>query len=170
MDRSREPDQAPVVLRPKKRTELAALALSLVFVVAGALLGADGSLLGWLGVVFFGLCAIVFAVTLLPGAAYLRLEHSGFVVCSLFRADRLRHWDEVQGFRAYDLPGGVRHVGFDFAPGAQPTGSELAKRLARVEGALPNTYGMRAEDLAGLMNRWREECLRPTGAGRARSA
>jgi hypothetical protein len=170
MDRSLEPDQAPVVLRPRKRTELAGLALSLVFVALGVLLGADGSLVGWLTVGFFGLCAIVFAVTLLPGAAYLRLERSGFVVCSLFRPDRLRRWDEVQGFRAYDLPGGVRHVGFDFAPGAQPTGSELAKRLTRVEGALPSTYGLRAEDLAGLLNRWREQCLRPTEAGPIRSA
>ena len=170
MARSLEPDRAPVVLRPKKRSELTRLALSLVFVAVGALLGVSGSLLGWLAVAFFGLCAIVFAVTLLPGAAYLRLERSGFAVCSLLRSDRLWRWDEVQGFRTYDLPGGVRHVGFDFAPGAQPTGSELAKRLARVEGALPSTYGLPAEDLAGLMNRWREQCLQPTEAGSARSA
>jgi hypothetical protein len=76
----------------------------------------------------------------------------------------------VTGFRVYDLPGGTRQVGFDFAPGAEPAGSRLASRLTGVQGALPNTYGLKAEELADLMNRWREEHASGRGPSRATPA
>jgi hypothetical protein len=69
--------------------------------------------------------------------------------------DRVRRWDEVTGFSVYSTAGGAQ-VGFDFAPGAEPRGSGIAGRLAGVEGGLPNTYGLKAEALADLLNLWRE--------------
>jgi hypothetical protein len=164
------PARARVVLRPKKRKEALLVVLCLVLAFISALAGASGSFIGWLGFAFFALAAVVIAVNLVPGASYLRLEPSGFLVCSLFRADRLWGWDEVTGFRVYDLPGGTRQVGFDFAPGAEPAGSRLASRLAGVQGALPNTYGLKAEELADLMNRWREEHASGRGPSRATPA
>jgi hypothetical protein len=150
-----QPGRAPVVLRPSKRKELALLAVSLGFAVLGAFAAASGEAIGWAALVFFGLCAVVAVVTLLPGASYLRLEPEGFVMCSLYRADRLRRWDEVTGFHVYSTPGGAQ-VGFDFSPGARPPGSGLARGLAGVDGGLPNTYGLKAEELAELLSLWRE--------------
>jgi hypothetical protein len=152
-----DPSETPVVLRPRRRREALLVALSVVLAFISALAGASGSVIGWVGFFFFALAAVVIAVNLLPRASYLRLERSGFLVGSLFRADRLWRWNEVTGFRVYDLPGGTRQVGFDFAPGAEPAGSRLASRLAGVQGALPNSYGFKAEELADLMNRWQEE-------------
>jgi hypothetical protein len=156
------PERAPVVLRPSKGRELGLLAVSLGFVVLGGFAAASGEAIGWAGLVFFGLCAVVAIVTLLPGAAYLRLEREGFVMCSLYRADRVRRWDEVTAFHVYSTPGGAQ-VGFDFAAGAEPPGSGIARTLAGVDGGLPNTYGLKAEELAELLNLWRE-----TFAGSAR--
>jgi hypothetical protein len=153
------PGRKPVVLRPGKRKELVLLAVSLGFAVLGGFAAASGEAIGWAALVFFGLCAAVAVVTLLPGAAYLRLEREGFVMCSLYRADRLRRWDEVTAFHVHSTPGGAQ-VGFDFAPGAEPAGSGIARALAGVEGGLPSTYGLKAEELAELMNLWRETCSR----------
>jgi hypothetical protein len=149
------PDRAPVVLRPSKRKQLGLMALSVALAFSGALAGASGEAVGWAATAFFGLCAIVAGVTLLPGASYLRLEREGFVTCSLFRAGGLQQWDEVTGFRVYSTPGGAGHVGFDFSPDAQPRGSQIARRLAGVGGAVPDTYGLRPEELAELLNLWR---------------
>ena len=117
------PDRAPVTLYPQRRRTIVLALVSAVFVVVGALAAADGAAIGWAAVGFFGLCLLVFLALLLPGAAFLRLDHEGFTICSLFRPGRVR-W--------------------------------RARSLSGVDGGLPDTYGLEAEELAGLLNVWRD--------------
>ena len=84
--------------------------------------------------------------------ACLRLTAQGFAMID--RHSTLAfHWDEVQGFRA----AGRRLVVFDFV---RQEGAMAARHVARFlaggEGALPDTYGMTAVDLARVLNEWRE--------------
>ena len=76
---------------------------SLVFVAAGLWMLRDHPVSGYLGITFFGMCAIVFCVNLLPNSSYLRLAREGFTVCSMFRS-RSIEWRQVGTF-------GVTHIG-----------------------------------------------------------
>jgi hypothetical protein len=53
----------------------------------------------WSALIFFGSCAIISAVMLLPGAGDLRLDHHGFEATKLFRHFRTR-WQDVGEFKA----------------------------------------------------------------------
>jgi hypothetical protein len=148
------PDRAPVTLYPQRRRTIVLAVVSAVFVVVGALAAADGAAIGWAAVGFFGLCLLVFLALLLPGAAYLRLDQEGFTICSLFRPGRVR-WGDARSFRSYAVPGGT-FVGFDLAGASAPLGRLVARSLSGVDGGLPDTYGLEAEELAGLLNVWRD--------------
>lgn len=150
------PNLERCVLRPSRRRTAGLVALCLLFVALGsALIAAGNGLVGGIAVLFFGLGAAVLGTNLLPGAAELRLDREGLEVRSLFRSRRFR-WSDVHGFRPVTIPPAHSAVvGFDFSPGARPAGASLASSLAGVEGALPNTYGLSAAELATLLEQWR---------------
>ncbi len=144
------------VLRPSRRKWLLELIASGLFVAGGWWMILDGSWKGWLGVVFFGLCAIASAVVLLSGSPYLRITPDGFTVCSLFRSCTCR-WNDVERFQV--ARGGCnRMVAFNFVADfdGYSTGRKIAAWLAGYEGALPDTYGMSCGELAALLNRYKE--------------
>jgi hypothetical protein len=68
----------PVTLYPSRRKWLLVMAGCLLFAVAGIGEAYNGDAKGWLGVVFFGLGAIVPGLMLLHGAASLTLDADGF--------------------------------------------------------------------------------------------
>jgi hypothetical protein len=155
-------DVNELTLTPSPRKWLLLLVGSLVF-FAGGVLNLDRGpvvrVVGWSTVVFFGLCAAVALLVLVPGSAYLRLTPHGFDQRTLFRTHR-QSWQDVERFIAYaSPPSRVRLVGFVLAPGVTVRDGE-AREWARenlgVDGALPDTYGMSADELAALMNQWLE--------------
>jgi hypothetical protein len=102
---------------------------------------------------FFLLLAVFLA---LPNSAYLELTAEGFRVKNLFRATLYRWGDVTGAFAAIDS--GLRGlVCFNFRPDfpLPPRARKLAHKLAGYDGALPNTYGMSARDLAALLNEWK---------------
>lgn len=143
----------PFALAPNRWKYAALLLLSLGFVAIGVfLLGRDSALVAWGCIGFFGLGAIVFALSLLPGANGLSLDENGFVVRSLFRSHRTE-WKDVAGFRPVRI-GARRMVGFDFLPGSGP-GPRLRRAniaVAGVEAALPDGYGMSVDRLSALLD------------------
>ena len=143
------------ILRPGPWKQGLALLVSLVFVTSGVLL-MDGSWEGWLATGFFGLCSVTLVVTMLPGASYLRLHQDGFEMRTLFRATHFK-WSDIGniGVTSVNLN---RMVAFDFAEHyrGQHRGRAVARGLTGWEGALPNTYGMSARDLAALMTAYRD--------------
>lgn len=145
----------PVVLVPSRRKWLLVLGGGLAFVAGGLWVMHDHSLLGWQAIVFFGIAALVGAIMLLPGAGGLRLDSDGFEMTSLFRRHRSR-WTEVSEFEVVRVPPSLQKmVVFD---DARTKDSALAKANRSLTGrtsGLPDSYGLRHEDLAAIMNEWR---------------
>ena len=115
-----------------------------MFTAAGVLVffAAPGGRVGG-AVVFslFGFCAAIGAVQLVVGST-LVLTPEGFTV-NAFGRRVLRRWDSVGPF--YVIRPNVVLLMVEFSP---PAGFGM--------GALPDTYGMKASDLAGRRNEWRE--------------
>lgn len=150
------------VLWPSRFKWLLVLAVSLTFVVVGLLalfgprpVGPEDAWAMWLCVGFFGLGAGASLLQFLPQSSFLRLHADGFTVRTLYREATYR-WEDVDPFGVV----AIRHnrmVGFNYVPHF-----DRAKRLRRAvaalagfEGALPDTYGLKAEELADLMNEYK---------------
>lgn len=117
----------------------------------------DGRPGAWAVTAFFGACALLALLMLLPRATYLEVREDGFAYRHLFRGKSYA-WSEVGPFSTASLGSGSMVV-FDRL-GATPT--RLARASAALAGAnhgLPDTYGLDAGELALLMNRTRERAL-----------
>lgn len=143
------------VLRPSRLKTVGWFAACTVFAAIGVLMISAGQLVGLLTAGFFGLGVIVFGALLLPNSAYLRLGPDGFTVCSLFRAHSYR-WSDVGPF-SVDRVGLNRMVVFNYSDDyrGSPRLRRVAAAMAGYEGALPDSYGMKLEDLADLLNEYR---------------
>ena len=115
----------------------------------------DGETAGWLPFIFFGLGILVSIVMMLPGASYIRLYAEGCEVCSLFKKRRVR-WGDI-GPLSVSTISKNKMVVFDYSPNYTDhvSSRQLAKNMTGFEGALHDTFGMSAEELAGVMNEWR---------------
>lgn len=140
-----------LILRPRKLSLLLYLLGCLAFTAIGVFMINAGRMGGWLPTIFFGLGVIVFIVMMLPGSSYLELTGEGFTVCSLYRRSFTR-WSDVDSFFVGRIQGKV--VMFNFAPTytRQQTARRVSVAIAGGEGALPDTYGRSAEELAQMMN------------------
>ena len=157
----------PVTLRVSRLKMLGLLAGSLAFVVGSIFLivfvkGDPETLVaGIAGVLFFGACAVIGAVMLLPGAGSLTLDVQGFEVCSFFRRNRIA-WPQASRFTvaALSLPddNNKRMVGYD-DDRLQGFGAEFSRDAIGRNAALPDTYRLSLEELARLMTEWRERAL-----------
>ena len=150
----------PMKLLPSRLKMLRMLAIAAAFVAIGVLMREKEPVLGVLVSTFFGVGTVVLLTQLSRKAAYLELSQDGFTFSTLFKTRRFA-WSDVAGFRVVAMRG-HRMVGWDFTPGyaGQASGRRLASRLVGVEGALPDTYGRRAEDLAELMNELKARAAR----------
>ena len=151
----------PILLRPKPTKWLVIALGSLAFVLIGVWMVRSHEMLGWLGIVFFGLCLLVSLVCMLPNASYLRLTPDGFTMCSLFRAHTTR-WEDVTGFgvgRVFTN----KMVMFNYVQSYQrsPKLRSLNTGLTGFEAAIPDTYGLTHEELAALLNRYKASAARP---------
>lgn len=146
--------ELPLTFYPKRTQAILLLLVSSAFVAAGIFIVVEGDWKGLICAGFFGLCALVGAVQLLPGSAFLKLTSEGLEYASLFRNHRIP-WTAITEIgvchiRASGLV--VRKmVGFNFDPAFTVGARALSQSLSGFEGALPDTYGMKAEDLAKLL-------------------
>lgn len=132
-----------LTLRPSRGKTLLLLAIAVGFLIAGTLIIRSGeAAAGWFVTAVFGLTGAAFVVHLLPGASYLRLTRQGLYCRSLYRRPWFLEWAKVTEFRV--ATAGYRNlVFFEDARSGNPR-------------MLPDTYGMKADALAELLNRWRE--------------
>jgi hypothetical protein len=152
-----------LLLRPSRKRWLLLLVLCLAFTAGGVMAAARGEIVGWLGLIFFGLCSVVAVILLLPNSAYLRLTRDDFEVRSLFRSHRVR-WTDVKAFR----PGRIGFnamVLYDFAPSyaASRRMRAISSAIGGAEGAVPDSYGLSVPDLARLLEEWRVRASHATG-------
>jgi hypothetical protein len=146
-----------IVLRPSKKRAALNLFVCLGFVIVGAILARhEARIIGWLSVLFFGLCTAVFVLQFLPNASYLRIRRDGFRFCSLFRQSPLILWRDVSDFRVARVPPtGHRIVVFDWQAAPNRNVRRINRHLVDASDGLPDSYGLRPEELADLLNAWR---------------
>ena len=158
----------PVTLSASRAKFLLVLLTSLPFAAGGYWLASRGDPKGWLLLVFSGLCSVLAALQLLPGSNTLTLDGAGFEVKAWSLRRRTR-WRDVTGFEARPVPQAPIQRVFYFNTNLRT--SMLAKINVMTLGsnaALPDTYGLAANDLARLMTVWqdRAQCTFGTTAER----
>lgn len=154
----------PATLRPSRKRTVVLLLVSTLFLLAGVGMIRDGKPTGYFVAGVFALCWVAFALQLHPKASYLHLAPEGFTFCSLFRAHTVR-WDDVREFGVVSISFN-RMVTWNFTPEYRATkpGRALSKSLSGYEAALPDTYGLKAQELAELMEELRRRYSRqPVG-------
>jgi hypothetical protein len=149
----------PVTRYPSRKKWLFVLATSVLFSVGGTLMIRQGDAMGWAVLIFFGLGVVIATAAMLPGAGSLTLDHDGFEVTSLFRRHQTR-WQDSAGFQAARLPPAPQKwVVYDDLRQSTKSIAKFNVGLAGRNAALPDTYGLSADDLAQLMAQWRERAL-----------
>jgi hypothetical protein len=108
---------------------------------------------------FFALCGLIAVPQMIGVGSSLSLDQEGFTCRTLFRSFR-RRWVDCTDFAP-------TRVGFNMMVGFSTTSDEaqyprlaaVARGLTGTAGALPDTYGVSADDLADTMNRFRDRAL-----------
>jgi hypothetical protein len=143
------------ILSASRTKWLAILLICAAYVAMGLLILPKQPSVAW-AIAFFGLCGLSAFVTLLPGSTYLRLTREGYEQRALFRTWK-QSWQQIERFQAYRKPTSWRrYVGIIYDPSykGRRRARRLNRSLAGVDDALPNTYGLSADELANLMNEW----------------
>ncbi|MHC4742125.1 MAG: hypothetical protein ACYS8Z_09450 [Planctomycetota bacterium] len=148
-----------VILRPKKSRLLLLMLVSAVFVAGGIWMGRDGSWIGYVCAGFFTLGILVSIVELFWGT-HVTLDRTGLAICAPVRKSHYA-WDDIEEFLVVEIKqAGLpvhKMVGFNFVETYDRSrrSRAVAKAIGGCEGALPDTFGYRPEQLAALLN----ECL-----------
>lgn len=155
----------PIRLYPSREKWAMLAAGSLPFAIVGGILILDGSahmLWGWIATVFFGICLLVSAIRLLPGAAALTLDIGGFEEHTLFFQRTRAQWRNVTDIKADAAPAARSNMKLVWFNDPEWKGNWLRGQEAALPGCnagLADTYGLSAEELADLMIRWQQRAL-----------
>jgi hypothetical protein len=146
----RELSILPIRLKTSRTKHVLLLMVSIVFFTIGVWMIRSGESMGYLCAFFFGFGIPVFSINMHPCASYLRLDESGFIFCSLFRAHAVR-WADIEHFGIVNIRM-HRMVAWNFRPG-RASGSlrAMSQALSGFDAALPDTYGMTAPALVELL-------------------
>ncbi len=109
-------------------------------------------------IAFFAVGAAASFMMLLPGSAYLLLTPGGFTARTIFKSRTFR-WAEIEAFDVMAFRG-AKLVVFTFSPQGklrvvESRWRKLNQAIGGGDDNLPDTYGMSAEALAALMNKWK---------------
>lgn len=131
---------------------------SLAFVAGGLLMVRERSAGagGWLALLFFGACAVVFVIMLIRPLT-LTLDANGFMVSGgLVRSPRKVLWRDMQGFHIYRLPRGGKMIGYYLEPSARKdTAMAKITRSFGGDGALPEGWPGSPEKMVEDLNAYR---------------
>lgn len=158
-DADGEPLPDSMTLKPDRLRWLGVFAISTGFVAIAVWLGPGDPLLFYGAGGFFLLCALIAAPLMLGVGSSLTLDREGFTCRTLFRSFR-RKWTECSAF--YPVSVGIRkNVGFSTQQdeAAHPNLAAANRAMIGASGMLPDNYGLSADDLADLMNRYRGRAI-----------
>jgi hypothetical protein len=130
------------------------LLVSLGFTVGGVLMLRGGRQDGWFVAIVFGASTLV-AVGLVVLRGSLTIGDDGLTVTNLGRSNTWR-WSDIAGFGVMQIsshPFARKSVGMRLIPKRQTVATRFAAGLSGYDGALPDTYGLKAEDLVALLER-----------------
>jgi len=158
---SRNEPTLPFTLRPGKRGVLVLLFASLAFVGLGIAIVAHGDPRGWYAGFF--LVGVVTAIAQLhPEAVFLEISREGIRFRNLFQTTYIE-WRTIEGFGVVDLRSGKggrkRGVAISLLPEFRKQGKmqQLTRDFIGFDSVLPDTYGLKPQDLAALLNSYVEE-------------
>jgi hypothetical protein len=157
----------PVSLHGDRRKWGMMLAIALLFVVASGFILYQPDTPSWMravawsGIAFFGSGSLLSAVILLlPRSSELTLDREGFTMGVLFRRKRFS-WRQASDFSLYARADSAGHKMVVYDDTAfTGTLAELNRKLSGRNSGLADTYGLSAEDLAELLNAWRDRAMR----------
>lgn len=151
-----------MILKPSKLKWAVVLLVSLTFVLLALFVipPDEDQMMRWLAVGFFGL-GVVASIPGLLGVGGLELDREGFTISAMGRKSR-RTWRECSEFSILDMRGGP-FVGFSSKTDEANPASGISRGLVGETGMLPDKYGLKAKDLAILMNRFRARALETAG-------
>ncbi len=153
----------PVTLYTSRRKWLFVFAVCALFSAGGFAMIQDQATGGWYVLVVFGIGAAIAATIMFPGAGRLELDADGFACTSLFRRHRVS-WRDASNFAAVKVPpANITLVGFDDVAVAHRPIAAINVKLVGRNSALPDTFGLAADDLVRLMAEWRERALAQSG-------
>ena len=141
-------NRSPPYRLETSRLRMAILVLGASAFVACSALGVrDEPYVAYASAAFFGLCALIGLVNLLPGSSYLEIRSDCFVFCSMFRSRTVK-WEHVREFSTYRI-GRTERVGWKYAAGHGHFKrlSQINNSLAGVDAGLPDNYGLKAPEL-----------------------
>ena len=154
-----------IVLKSSPIKWIGFLLLFILFVFGGVLMLKDGEnpLMAWLCIGFFGLGIPVSLMQIFkPGT--LTLNADGFEQRMMGRVTASR-WDEVSGFGIYKIRRGFfttnTFVSFSRLEDEGKALAGVARALSGGTAQLGDTFGMKAQKLADLMNEFRNRALSP---------
>ena len=147
-----------IVLRPRRWLWAVLLAFVAAFTVAFVLWFIDTPhVVPAALALFFGAIAVLCVLQFFPRWAHLRIAPDGLVLRHTMRTTRWE-WNDIEHFVPYEIHhqySSTKLVGFDrrdLTPARQSFFQTLARGMTGVDGSLPDTYGMRHEELAELLN------------------
>ncbi len=160
-------------LKPSKLKWFAVFLTGALFAATGVWMVRDGDAMGWLAGGFFGLVALVALPMLLGVGSYLKLGPEGFEQ-SLMGRKLFCRWDEVSEIGDWKMKQGLFsvHSGVTFDRASDKDTALIAFNRSVSGGStgLGDTFGMKAADLAALMNAFRNRALDPVAVRLNRTA
>lgn len=145
-------NSSTLTLYPSKIKTFLFLIVSIALTAIGVGMVNHNEHMAWLVLLLSFMSAIAFAITLLPNSSYLHISDQGFEMRSLYRSGFIK-WDEVEQFESKYI-GIKKMVTFCYSQ-KYPKFKivrNMVKTITNTEGALPDTYGKSAEELAKLLN------------------
>jgi hypothetical protein len=149
----------PVTLYPSRTKWLLVFSCGAAFTAGGIAMVVTGEPRGWFVLIFFGLVTLVALAAMLPGAGSLLLDREGFVVTSMFKPSLVR-WRDANGFVSGRLgPAPQKFVLYDYSKTRGKIVADVTASLVGRSATLPDTYRLSADDLARLMQSWRNRAV-----------
>ena len=149
-----------LVLKPGRAKWLGVFAICVSFVAIAVWLGPSEDPMLYYGAGgFFLVCALVALPQMIGVGASLALDRMGFTCRTLFKSFR-REWTDCSSFAPARV-GLNTMVAFETRQdlASHPKMSELNRQVVGAAGALPDTFGLSADELAELMNAFRDRAL-----------
>lgn len=158
-DADGDPLPERIELKPGRLKWLGIFAICAGFVAIAAFVGPGEPVVFWGSGGFFLVCAVIAATQMIGVGARLVLDLEGFTCTTLFKSFR-RTWAECSAFYPVRV-GGNMMVGFASATDMKerPKLAAVSEAIAGTPGALPDTFGFSAEELADVMNRFQARAL-----------
>lgn len=129
---------------------------SIAFVAMSWWVKEEEPLIGWLGVVLFGLGIPAALIMLLPGVVYLRLDPDGIEICTIGGKHKIR-WQDVESFEiVYTRYTKMIAINYRASFTELKVARAVARALSGMEGAIPNIYNVSLAELERVLNQWLE--------------